>query len=145
MTRIVRPMKFDPSDPQFPLIGTKGSCLGVRVAGNYLDVDFDEQGLVKLNRKGMSVSADWRNLEPHLIPEELEDDTNGARGKRMRVFVHGKAGDPFCEGSVAAGLELCYKSDSTDSGVVSPALPVAIHQYQDDLGRTRLDWVIDES
>ena len=50
------------------------------------------------NDKGLSVSADWRTLPGHLIPEQLNDGANGARGKKMAVYVHGNGLDKFVEG-----------------------------------------------
>jgi hypothetical protein len=83
---IARPMVFDPKEPKFPLIATTRNCLGVRTIGKIRDVDLDASGNVELNRKGLSVSHDWRNLPGFLIPEHLEDEHNGASGKGMRVF-----------------------------------------------------------
>ena len=127
-----------------PMIGSQSKCLGVRVPPNrFADIDLDGAGKVILNRKGLSVSKDWRDLPGHLIPEHLDDGFNGAAGKGMRVFVHGKG--TFAEGPVSAGLELLHKVASTDSGVVAPTASVPWNQYQNDLAATRADWVVDES
>jgi len=142
--RIVRPMVFDPQEPTSPLIGTTKNCLGVRTSGKRRDVDIDASGNVELNRKGLSVSHDWRKLPAFLIPEHLEDEHNGASGKGMRVFVHGGNTGAFVEGPVAAGLELLFKHGCTTAGVVCPAVVVPLEQYQRDLAATRPDWVIDE-
>ena len=93
----------------------------------------------------MSVSADWRALQPHLIPQELDDGIIGARGKGMEVFVLGHDSGPFCEGAVAAGLELCFKASRSDAGNVCPVVTVPLVQYEEDLAATRQDWVIDPS
>jgi len=129
-----------------PLLGTKANCLGVRPLS---DVDLkppgDVLGDVVSNHKGLSVSADWRTLLPHLIPEHLEDDSNGACGKNMAVYVHGNNTGPFAEGEVGPGLELVFKAGKIDVGVIRPMATVALTKYQDDLKATRLNWKIDES
>ena len=144
MPRIVRPMVFDPKETTSPLIGASKNCLGVRMTGKFRDVELDASGNVKLNRKGLSVSHDWRKLPAFLIPEHLEDEHNGASGQGMRVFVHGGNTGAFAEGPVAAGLELLFKQGCTTAGVVCPMAVVPLKQYQGDLAATRPDWVIDE-
>jgi hypothetical protein len=140
--RIVRPMREDADG--LPVVGNRSKCLGVRVPPDrFADIDLDRDGKVILNRKGQSVSKDWRGLPGHLIPEHLDDGLNGACGRGMRVFVHGVGS--FDEGPVAVGLELLHKTPSTDSGVVAPAVLVPLDQYQSDLAATRADWTIDES
>ena len=95
-----------------PLVGSRKRCLlGVRPTGANADIDLkppdDVTGDVVVNRKGLSVTADWRLLPGYMIPEELEDDMNGASGKGMKVYVHGAG--PFAEAPVAAGLEMLLK------------------------------------
>jgi len=127
-----------------PKVGTAAKCLGVRIPPNpNADVGLDGAGNVLLDRRGLSVSQDWRQLPGHLIPEHLDDGFNGASGRGMSVFVHGSG--PFDEGAVAAGLELLYKAGSTTAGVVAPDAAVLLAQYQQALDATREDWVIDES
>jgi hypothetical protein len=82
LPRIVRPMYADPTDG-LPLVGSHKRCLlGVRPTGQNADIDLippgDLTGNVVVNRKGLSVSADWRNLPGYMIPEELDDEMNGA-------------------------------------------------------------------
>ena len=147
MARVVRPMKKDTDE--LPLVGTNGNCLGVRPIGKNSDVDLmppgDVNGQVISNQKGLSVSADWRNLPPHLIPKHLEDDFNGASGKNLAVYVHGNGTGPFAEGALAAGLEMIFKTGKVDTGVIRPVKTVLLSQYQKDLLATRPHWVIDES
>lgn len=138
-------MKKAPDDPRKPLVAQKSKCLGIRSSGQHADIDLDGSGCVVVNRKGMSVSADWRTLEPHLIPEELDDGKNGASGKNMEVFVHGQGTGPFAEGPVAAGLEMCFKLRSETAGNVCPIAAVPLTQYETDLSATQPDWVIDPS
>src|SRR5262245_45782782 len=140
--RIVRPMRVEADG--LPRVRVQSKCLGVREPpGPHVDVDVDKAGKVVLNRKGLSVGDDWRDLPPHLIPEHLDDGLNGASGKGLRVFVHGCGG--FVEGAVAPGLELVYKAKKTTAGNVVPAALVPLAQYQSDLQATRPHWVIDES
>ena len=98
-----------------------------------------------MNRRGMSVSADWRSLRSELIAEELDDGQNGARGKNMAVFVLGQGTGPFVEGPVALGLEMCFKLATTTAGEVCPVAVVPKAQYEGDLAATCPDWVIDHS
>jgi len=132
-----------------PLVGTRAKCLGVRPTGANADIDLlppgDVNGNVVFNRKGLSVSADWRTLPPHLIPEHLDDGLNGASGRNMAVYVHGDGTGPFAEGPIASGLEMIFKADTTEAGLVRPVKSVPLSQYQTDLQATRPNWVIDES
>ncbi len=147
MARIVRPMLKDADG--LPLVGIKGKCLGVRPIGANADVDLnppgDVNGDVVPNDKGLSVSADWRTLPGHLIPEHLDDGLNGARGKKMAVYVHGSGTGPFGPGPCATGLEVILKQGSMDAGVIRPVATVPLAQYQADLKATRANWAIDES
>lgn len=141
MARIVRPMKKDLHDGQ-PLVGTASKCLGVRPPGDAnADVEVDENGNVKLNRMDHSVRADWRTLPGFLVPEELADEFNGARGKGMAVFVHGDG--RFEEGPVAKGLQLWFKEGDRNGGLVCPTDLLPLQRFQDDLQATRPDWIID--
>jgi len=140
--RIVRPMYAD-SDG-LPKIGSnRRSLLGVRSHGPNADIDSDELGNVVRNRKGLSVTADWRKLPGHLIPQELDDGFNGASGKGMKVYVHGR-GD-FAEGAVADGLEMLFKTGRGDSGILCPTASVPSNRFQADIAATRNDWVEDPS
>lgn len=141
MPRIVRPMKKDSTDPLKPRVGPRFCCLGIRPN----EVDLDHSGCVVQNRKGMSVSADWRGLQPELIPIELDDGKNGARGKNMEVFVHGNGSGPFGEGAIAAGLMMCFKAGTTTAGEVCPVASVPLAQYECDLVATQSGWEIDPS
>jgi len=147
VARIVRPMLKDVDG--LPLVGIKAKCLGVRPVGPHADVDLnpagDVNGDVVQNDKGLSVSADWRTLPGHLIPEHLNDGMNGARGKNLAVFVHGNGSGPFVEGAVAPGLEMILKAGSSVAGVIRPVAPVRLTRYQADLAATRPNWVNDES
>ncbi len=147
MARIVRPMIKDADG--LPLVGTKAKCLGVRPTGPYADVDLsppgDVNGDVVSNDKGLSVSADWRTLPGHLIPEHLNDGVNGARGKNMAVYVHGNGLNQFVEGDIAPGLEMILKAGNKRAGVIRPVATVPLSQYQADLAATRPNWVNDES
>ena len=141
MPRIVRPMKVDPD--HLPRVGCASNCLGVRVPPNKnADIDLDSGGNVILNGKGMSVSDDWRKLSGHLIPEGLDDGQNNARGKGMRVFVHGSG--RFEDGTVTSKLMLHLKVGSQSNGVVSPVEAVDLALFQASLAETRSDWLIDE-
>jgi hypothetical protein len=128
-----------------PKVGNQSKCLGVREPPNqYADVDIDQGGNVVLNRRGMSVVADWRLLPGHLLPEHLDDGHNGASGKGMRVFVHG-TGEFADATAVAAALILLHKPRTSNSGNVTPKASVPLAQFQKDLHATRSSWSADES
>lgn len=142
MPRIVRPMRVDPDG--LPRVGNRSKCLGVREPPDaHADVEINGAGQVVLNRKGLSVSRDWRDLPGHLIPEHLDDGINGASGRGMQVFAHG--GGEFTEGPIAEGLELLHKAGTATAGVVAPTASVPLTEYQQSLASTRPDWIIDES
>jgi hypothetical protein len=127
-----------------PRVGKQSKCLGVREPpGDHADVEIDGTGHVLLNRKGLSVTRDWRDLPGHLIPEHLDDGFNGARGKGMNVFAHGTG--TFDEGEIAEGLELLHKTGTVTAGVVAPTVSVLLAEYQQALAATRPDWIIDET
>lgn len=135
-------MRVDPEG--LPRVGSVSKCLGVREPpGDHADVDVDGTGQVILNRKGLSVSSDWRGLPGHLIPEHLDDGFNGASGRGMNVFAHGSG--EFDEGVIAQELELLHKTGTIRSGVVAPTSSVPLARYQQSLADTRPDWIIDES
>jgi hypothetical protein len=135
-------MRVEPDG--LPRVGNRSKCLGVREPPDpHADVEVDGAGNVHLNRKGLSVTKDWRQLPGHLIPEHLDDGFNGASGRGMKVFVHGTGS--FDEGVVAPGLELLHKAGTTTAGVVAPTATVLLAQYQHDLAATRTNWVVDES
>lgn len=148
VARIVRPMKKDPSDPAKPCVGSQSKCLGVRTTGDHADVAIDGSGNVIIDaaeKAGMSVTRCWTTLiemgQPHLVPQELDDDNNGARGRGMAVFVHGTGA--FEEAEVTNDLRMWFKKGTTVAGVVAPAVSVPIDQYQADLAATLSGWVID--
>ena len=91
MPKLIRPMKFDPSD-NLPLTGTdKSKILGVRVTGDHADIELepagDFAGNALANGKGLSVNADWQNLPAHLLPDGFDDGRNGSAGKAMKLYL----------------------------------------------------------
>jgi hypothetical protein len=128
-----------------PKVGSQSKCLGVREPPNaHADVDLDDAGNVVLNRRGLSVVADWRQLSGHLVPEHLDDGANGASGKGMQVFVHG-TGDFTDASAVAENLVLLHKQGRNNSGNVTSKASVPLAQFQRDLQATRPGWSVDES
>jgi len=41
----------------------------------------------------------------------------------MAVYVHGDGTGPFAEGPIASGLEMIFKADTTEAGLVRPVNP----------------------
>jgi hypothetical protein len=135
-------MRVDPDG--LPRVGNRSKCLGVREPPDaHADVDIDGTGHVLLNRKGLSVTKDWRDLPGHLIPEHLDDGFNGASGRGMKVFVHGAG--TFDEGRITEGMELLHKTGTLTAGVVAPTALVLLADYQKALEVTRPDRIIDET
>ena len=126
-------MKKDADDK--PTIGQTATTLGIRPG----EVDLDAQGIVILNDKGMSVNPEWRVASIFLIPKRL--GTAGRGSNTSYCFRRGAA--PFQQASCGAGLELL--PDSPTHGVVRPAQPVLVAQYEADLHATRLEWEVDET
>ena len=135
-------MRVEPDG--LPRVGNRSKCLGVREPPDaYADVDIDGTGHVLLNRKGLSVTENSRDLPGHLIPEHLDDGFNGASGRGMNVFAHGIG--TFDEGEITEALVLRHKAGTVTAGVVAPTGSVLLAEYQQTLAATRPDWIIDES
>jgi hypothetical protein len=130
-------MKKDQDD--FPTVEQSATGLGVRSG---IDIDVDVQGNAIVNGKGMSVSPAWRELPPSRIPKRLRGTVRSARGSN-NTFCFKTGNGPFQQGVVAAGLML--EPDSATHGCITPARPVPLSQYENDLAATRPKWEVDES
>lgn len=133
MPRMFRIMKKDADDK--PTIGRTAATLGIRPA----EVDLDVLGKVIPNDKGMSVNPGWQVAPIFLIPKRL--GTGGRGSNTSHCFRRGTA--PFQQAPCGPGLELF--PDSLTHGVVRPAQPVLLAQYEADLHATRLEWEVDET
>jgi hypothetical protein len=142
--RIVRPMLKDQSDG-LPQVGTRSKCLGVRPSGRYRDVEIEEDGTIRLNHQGMSVSKTWKGLPAHLVPSHLDNGENGASGEGMEVYVHGNGTGDFAEEAVAEGLCLWFKPETRVAGNVCPDAAIQLTQYLSNLVDTRTGWEVDET
>ena len=142
MPRIYRPMKR--GNDGLPLTGTQSKELGVRVPPNErADIDVADHGIVTLNRRGMSVAADWRLLQPHLIPKRLNDVCYGASGPNsLSIYRHGE-GD-FEEGPVNETLSLALKDGSSRHANVVPVSETQIDEFLSQLAATRPHWIDEE-
>src|SRR5437016_3869222 len=78
------------------------TSLGVR-PGN--DVDLDAQNNVLVNGKGMSVAANWRDINVNRIPKRLRPIVPGAGGSNT-WFCFRMGTGPFQQGVFASGLTL---------------------------------------
>jgi hypothetical protein len=134
-------MKKDDDDK--PVVEATGKGLGVRgePVNEQTDVDLDPQGRVLLNRKGMSVAPQWRDLPFFLISKRLRDKVPSARGNsNLYCFTMGDG--PFEEGALSQELTLIV--DRATHGVVTPQTLVSLNDFQSHLADTRDDWWIDE-
>jgi hypothetical protein len=132
-----RAMKKDENG--FPAVEQSASGLGVRPG---VDLDLDDDGTVRMNEKGMSVSPAWRVISIFRIPKRLRTIVHGARGSNNTFCF--RAGDgPFQRGAFAPGLDLV--PDFATHGCLVPAELAALSQYEAHLAATRNHWQVDES
>ena len=135
MPRVFRIMKKDPDG--LPTVSPTG--LGVRSG---IDINIDAKNKVLINGKGMSVSPNWRDIDPNRIPKRLRPIWSGASGSNnVHCFRTGIG--PFIQGAFAKGLTL--EPDSPIHGTVAPEQVIPFPDYQANLAATRLDWQIDET
>ncbi len=142
MPKIYRSMKKEADDK--PVVDATGKGLGVRnePVNGVVDIDVDDDGMVLMNGKGMSVAPAWRDLPIHLISKRLKSIFPAARG-RMDVYCFTTGQGDFANGELSESLNLSV--DRPEHGVVAPASSMSITQYQDALADTRDSWNIDES
>lgn len=135
MPRVFRVMRMD-SDG-LPLVDDRS--LGVRPL---VDIDLDKSGNVLVNRKGMSVAPNWRDINVTRIPRRLRSIVVGAAGSNSASCF--RMGDgPFAQGAFASGLTL--EPDSSTHGTIAPAEVVPLATYRADIEATRPAWQVDET
>lgn len=147
MPLIYRPMKRDADG--LPKIGTQSKELGVRIPPDpHADVDLNEHGFVKLNRRGMSVAAHWQYLRPHLVPKRFASvfhAVTGLTAMGSNVLAVFRIGDGrFDEGSFNAELNLALKHGSDSLANVVPMEEITIDRFLEQLAATRLQWIEEE-
>jgi len=127
-----------------PIVDATGKGLGVRVepVNGVVDIDVDDEGMVLLNGKGMSVAPAWRDLPIHLISKRLRGIFPAARGGTGLYCFSSGEGD-FATGEVSDSLTLIV--DQPSHGVVAPSTEMSIAQYQNALSTTQDNWNLDES
>ncbi len=136
MPQVFRIMRED-SDG-LPNVSPSANGLGVRSG---VDVEVGSAGDVLVNGKGMSVNPEWRSAPPFRIPERLRHQKQGARGPNTNACFRYGSG-PFTRGSFADGLTL--EPDSPTHGVIIPAAPGPLSDYEAALAATRSSWEKDE-
>jgi len=142
MPTLYRPMKT--ADDNLPVVGSSSKELGVRVPPNpHADVDLDENQIVKLNGRGMSVAEHWKHLPGHLVPKRLKSIFPPATGANsLKCFKMGEGA--FVEEELSTGLKLAIKPGNPHGGNVTPTEKIKIDDFQAALAATRADWEIDE-
>ncbi len=143
MPKVYRSMRR--ADDGLPTAGSNSKELGVREPPNpAADVDLDENRIVILNGRGMSVVQNWRQLPLHLVPKRLRTTAPGATGANtLACWTMGEG--EFAAGALTENVELSLKRGNSRGGNVTPSLPVSIDQFQRDLSATRNLWILDET
>ena len=143
MPLIYRSMTVDGGKPK---VGNTARSLGVRIPpDSHPDIEVDVEGNVHPRTGGMSVARNWRDLETHRIPRRLQDKVRDAVGSN-RDACWGMGEGAFVTDTVADGLVLTpdNPSSSATHGVVEPDSTMSLHTFQENLVKTRDQWVIDE-
>jgi len=109
-----------------PAVGRSGRMLGVRIGGETADIPVDAEGAVRPGTGGMSVTVqDHRKLPRWRLPRSL-----GGEGR-----------DPVFElESPALPTELSLRVEAGAHGLVEPAAPCAVGDYEASLASTRSAW-----
>lgn len=125
-----------------PLVGETANCLGVRTPPDEHPDIRPEQGMVNRGMGGLSVAPHWSKLPLFLIPKHLEHIVARARAKPgMRCFKWGDGG--FEDSELTRNLYL--RVENMKHGLIEPANPMSIEEFQACLAGTRDSWTIDES
>lgn len=148
MPKIVRTML---KQDNLPVVGIEAHKLGARVPNpdqpeKAVDVTPDEAGQVHPNRGGLSVARSVYDLPGHLVPRRLNRAVEGATANNLR-FVWNMGKGLFFEGPVTKALNLKLKPNNTPRqqlGLVEPAVPMHLDDYQMALAQTRHAWSLDE-
>lgn len=160
MPRVFRAMA---RDGDTPLIGTTGNALGVRVAPHpcqadpcYDDVHPDGERVVsavsgahpgrgEAKAEGMSVQPAWRAIPYFVLPSRFQalGLVKKARGGN-HLFCWEMGDGPFAGAEIRDGLRLHPDAgkDNPTHGVIAPAEPMHIDDYQRRLAATRSAWKI---
>ena len=142
MPLVFRSMKR--SDDGLPVVGSNSKELGVRVPPNpNADIDIATDGTVELNGRGMSASAHWTDLLPHLIPKRLKQHCPDAIGSNALACYRCGEGE-FRDGPLGGDLELRLKPGKSRNGNIVPAGHLTVDQFQSALAATRDEWIVDE-
>jgi hypothetical protein len=110
----------------YPVTGSSGRTLGVRIDGPSHDILIAPDGTVSPGIGGMSVALDAaRNLPKHRLPKSL-----GGEGR-----------DPvFGMSSAALPDSLLVRPDRYPHAFVEPAVLCLFEQYEMNLSGTRVSW-----
>lgn len=111
-----------------PALGRSARSLGVRVDGPHADVRIDQRGCVLPATGGMSVTVD----DPAQMPP----------ARRPTWLHHGLSEDTlFAFGSPDLPDMLAVRIDRGAHGLVEPAAPRLLSEYEADLASTRRRWL----
>jgi hypothetical protein len=159
MARVFRSMA---RNGDTPVVAPSGEALGVRAAPHpchvnpcRADVHPDGQGMISTEcgahpeqhkaprAEGMSVAPGWRDLPYFKIPSRLQrlGLVKKARGGD-HLFCWKTGSGPFEAADAGEGLRLY--PDKPTHGVLAPAVPMHVDEYQRCLAATRSAWKIIE-
>jgi hypothetical protein len=112
-----------------PLVGRSARSLGIRTINEATDPDvfvIAADDVLQPGTGGMSVSPD----DPNHLPPFRRPPALGGRGK-----------DPVWVIDTAdLGMELQFRQDSSTHGLIEPAHPTMLKEFEEALARTRARW-----
>ncbi|HWO19440.1 MAG TPA: hypothetical protein VNO30_11720 [Kofleriaceae bacterium] len=112
----------------FPAIGREFSMLGVRIAGDRLDVRVLDDGTIQAEAGGMSVF-----INPRRMPKSLRP--------RMLLGRPGESPHPcFKMEERQLPPELVFRRDKEHHGLVEPRQQCKFEEYEAHLHGTRSQW-----
>ena len=124
-----------------PAVGDTANRLGARPQ---IDIRSDQNGHVRPETGGMSVSPGLNAVPTRLVPERLRSIVAGARGKNEHSIWSMGSG-AFFFGEVAFRLILRLDPENNKHGFVEPAALMPFDNYQNALAATQDAWREDET
>jgi len=125
---LYRTMK--PDEDGLPIVGPSKTMLGATTSGAKPDIMPDNNGMVGPGNEGMSVSTDPYDMEDYRRPPEFDGK---AKGQQMYSIDEGDLGPDLSFEQVGTNAHPSH-------GVIVPAYPMPVEQYQAAIAATRSFW-----